>query len=103
MSKKQPHLNRTKSSPHKKDEKNEESIDKDLEILKKFDLDLKFGPCFNVKRIDRWNWAKRHELDPPKVVKEILEKHTEDPKYIMSMWNDPVVLPQTFFKNKPIL
>lgn len=37
--------NKVKLSPIKKEK--EEPIDDDLEILKQFDLNLKFGPCFS--------------------------------------------------------
>ncbi|CAF0871948.1 unnamed protein product [Brachionus calyciflorus] len=68
---------------------NEDEIslrEQEINLLKKFDLDLKFGPCLNVKRIDRWNWASRHELNPPEIVKKILEEHPNDVEYAQSLW-----------------
>ncbi len=71
-------------------------------MLKKFDLDPKYGPCYGmlfnimkylvlelisalfklgVKRIDRWNWANSHQLNPSKKVKELVEKNLNDPNY----------------------
>lgn len=34
----------------KKKDKKEELINEDLKILEKFDLDLKFGPCFSKNK-----------------------------------------------------
>ena len=46
------------------------------EILNKISL-FKLG----VKRIDRWNWANSHKLNPSKKVKELIEKNLNDPNY----------------------
>ncbi|CAG8559196.1 10817_t:CDS:2 [Acaulospora colombiana] len=45
------------------------------EILQKFDLDYKYGPCIGIRRLDRWERAQRLGLNPPVVIKELLTKH----------------------------
>lgn len=60
--------------------------EKDIEILKQFDLNIKFGPCYNVKRLDRWNWAKSRNLEPPEDVKQLIDLNQNDPDYTESIW-----------------
>jgi len=50
----------------------------DLEILKQFDLDMTFGPCTGISRIDRYERALRHELDPPIRVYELIQLYPND-------------------------
>lgn len=50
----------------------------DLEILKQFDLDMIFGPCTGISRIDRYERALRHELDPPIRVYELIQLYPND-------------------------
>mmetsp|Transcript_32375 Transcript_32375/g.76867 ORF Transcript_32375/g.76867 Transcript_32375/m.76867 type:complete len:118 (+) Transcript_32375:56-409(+) len=42
------------------------------EILRQFDLNYKFGPCIGMARLERWERARRLDLDPPAAVYEIL-------------------------------
>eukprot|EP00252_Welwitschia_mirabilis_P005454 TRINITY_DN15941_c0_g1_i2.p1 TRINITY_DN15941_c0_g1~~TRINITY_DN15941_c0_g1_i2.p1 ORF type:complete len:124 (+),score=28.39 TRINITY_DN15941_c0_g1_i2:105-476(+) len=42
-------------------------------ILKQFDMDMKYGPCIGVSRRDRWERAFKFGLNPPENVKLILE------------------------------
>jgi len=65
----------------------------DLELLRQFDLDMTFGPCtgeilfeiFFIKyyfsgipRIDRYERAIRHDLDPPARVLELINLYPND-------------------------
>jgi hypothetical protein len=34
-----------------------------------------------IKRLDRWLWAKQHKLNPPDIVKELIESNPNDPDY----------------------
>lgn len=73
-----------------------------MDFLRQFDLNYKFGPAYGKKkipclvvkfankmsyemkgvpRLQRWEWAKRHELDPPDDVKKLVEAHANDPEY----------------------
>ncbi|KTG11088.1 hypothetical protein cypCar_00009717 [Cyprinus carpio] len=84
--------------------------EKDLEELKKFDLDWKFGPCtgafltlltnlyikikynsvcvLGISRLQRWERAALHGLNPPQEIKDILLKESTDPEYTQSLWRD---------------
>uniref|UniRef100_A0A9J7XLQ4 DNA polymerase delta 4, accessory subunit n=2 Tax=Cyprinus carpio TaxID=7962 RepID=A0A9J7XLQ4_CYPCA len=62
--------------------------EKDLEELKKFDLDWKFGPCTGISRLQRWERAALHGLNPPQEIKDILLKESTDPEYTQSLWRD---------------
>ncbi|KAH9515114.1 DNA polymerase delta subunit 4 [Bulinus truncatus] len=61
---------------------------KELDILKAFDLTLKFGPCIGITRMERWNRAQKHDLNPPLIVKEIIQKHELEELFTQSLWND---------------
>ncbi|MCI4376149.1 hypothetical protein PGIGA_G00185080 [Pangasianodon gigas] len=59
----------------------------DLQELKKFDLDWRFGPCTGISRLQRWERAALHGLNPPQEIKDILLKETTDPDYTHSLWH----------------
>ncbi|XP_066934357.1 DNA polymerase delta subunit 4-like [Clytia hemisphaerica] len=62
---------------------------KDLETLKKFDLDSKFGPCIGITRLERWQRAHTHNLNPPHSIPKILKSYDENNNEIQeSLWND---------------
>lgn len=46
-------------------------------ILRKFDLDLAYGPCMGISRKDRWLRAQRNGANPPQRVWDILVKAEE--------------------------
>lgn len=68
--------------------------DDDLELLRQFDLDMTFGPCasefifeilfvveydfIDIPRIDRYERAIRHDLDPPVRVLELINLFPND-------------------------
>uniref|UniRef100_A0A673N6U9 DNA polymerase delta subunit 4-like n=1 Tax=Sinocyclocheilus rhinocerous TaxID=307959 RepID=A0A673N6U9_9TELE len=54
--------------------------EKDLQELKKFDLDWKFGPCTGISRLQRWERAALHGLNPQQEIKDILLKESTDPE-----------------------
>ncbi|XP_076829958.1 DNA polymerase delta subunit 4 [Brachyhypopomus gauderio] len=58
-----------------------------LQELKNFDLDWRFGPCTGISRLQRWERAALHGLNPPQQIKDILLKETTDPDYIESLWH----------------
>ncbi|KAI7884802.1 hypothetical protein K492DRAFT_234551 [Lichtheimia hyalospora FSU 10163] len=43
-------------------------------LLRKFDLDYKYGPCVGLTRMERWLRAEKLGLNPPKEVKEQLDR-----------------------------
>ena len=70
----------------KKDKTKLKSKEKDLEELKQFDLNVKFGPCYNIKRLDRWNWSKKHGLNPPENIRELIIANEKETDYTESIW-----------------
>lgn len=58
--------------------------EKELEMLKEFDLHMKFGPFIGINRSSRWARAERLDLNPPIEVKEILKKSS--PEYEKDIW-----------------
>ncbi|GFR73774.1 DNA polymerase delta subunit 4-like [Elysia marginata] len=58
------------------------------DVLKQFDLTLEYGPCIGISRLDRWERAERHGLQPPKEVKDLINSHASDPLYTECLWND---------------
>ncbi|XP_053477896.1 DNA polymerase delta subunit 4 [Ictalurus furcatus] len=60
----------------------------DLQELRKFDLDWQFGPCTGISRMQRWERAALHGLNPPQEIKDILLKESTDPDYTHSLWRD---------------
>ena len=52
--------------------------------LRQFDLEVRFGPCMGISRLQRWERAQRLGKEPPADVKALLVKHGE--KYYKSVW-----------------
>ena len=63
-------------------------IEVEIKVLKHFDVTLEFGPCTGITRMDRWERAEKHGLNPPLVVKEIILKHLDDAEFTESLWKD---------------
>lgn len=61
----------------------EEDYDVVEKLLRQFDFCTDYGPVNGMTRLQRWNRADRLGLNPPSLVKEILEtdQGVEDPKY----------------------
>jgi len=52
----------------------------DIEVvLRKWDLDLKYGPCIGLSRLERWQRAKNLGIDPPDYVHTILTAAADNP------------------------
>lgn len=47
------------------------------EMLRQFDMSLRYGPCIGISRMRRWRRAERFALGPPRAVLDILR----DPRY----------------------
>ncbi|KAK3777303.1 hypothetical protein RRG08_017441 [Elysia crispata] len=65
---------------------------KDHDVLKQFDLTLEYGPCIGISRLDRWERAEKHGLNPPSEVKDLVTSHASDPLYTECLWNDYTTL-----------
>ncbi|CAF3761012.1 unnamed protein product [Rotaria sp. Silwood1] len=59
-----------------------------LEVLKQFDLDMTYGPCTGIPRIDRYERALRHDLDPPARVLELINLYPNDRQVTHCIWRD---------------
>ncbi|XP_036373287.1 DNA polymerase delta subunit 4 [Megalops cyprinoides] len=62
--------------------------EKDLWELRQFDLDWRYGPCTGISRLQRWDRAALHGLNPPQVVRELLLKTGDDSDYTHCLWHD---------------
>ncbi|KAJ8247738.1 hypothetical protein GJAV_G00249720 [Gymnothorax javanicus] len=62
--------------------------EKDLEELKQFDLDWRYGPCAGISRLQRWERAELHGLNPPQTIRDLLLKSPREPEYTHSLWHD---------------
>ncbi|KAM6977929.1 DNA polymerase delta subunit 4 [Aplochiton taeniatus] len=62
--------------------------EKELQTLEQFDLDWRFGPCTGIGRLQRWERAAVHGLNPPKEIKELLLRAGADPEYTQCLWRD---------------
>jgi len=51
-----------------------DDIDDIEEVLRQFDMNMKYGPCIGVPRLERWERASKLGLDPPQQVKLFLER-----------------------------
>ncbi|KAG8951885.1 hypothetical protein FRC04_005577 [Tulasnella sp. 424] len=51
---------------------------KALTILRTWDLSYEYGPCVGMTRMERWQRASKLGLDPPEIVRLILETEKED-------------------------
>ncbi|KAF5805859.1 putative DNA polymerase delta, subunit 4 [Helianthus annuus] len=50
----------------------QENRDANEEVLRQFDMNMMYGPCVGMKRIDRWNRASSLGLSPPDDVYRLL-------------------------------
>jgi hypothetical protein len=59
------------------------SEEKELEILKGFDLNSLYGACRGISRMERYNRALKYQLSPrpEEIVAQIIEQHKNDSKY----------------------
>ncbi|XP_023129326.2 DNA polymerase delta subunit 4 [Amphiprion ocellaris] len=79
---------KTPSPPPSQNEDQTETIrEEELQKLQQFDLDWRFGPCTGISRLERWERAKLHDLNPPEEIRELLQMCT-DPEYSQSLWSE---------------
>ncbi|XP_038998269.1 DNA polymerase delta subunit 4-like isoform X1 [Hibiscus syriacus] len=51
-----------------------DDFDEEQQVLRQFDMNMEFGPCIGIPRIDRWERARRLGLNPPKEIESILKR-----------------------------
>ncbi|KAJ9545920.1 hypothetical protein OSB04_025627 [Centaurea solstitialis] len=64
----------------------QEGHDATEEVLRQFDMNMAYGPCCGMKRIDRWERAASLGLNPPKDVHRLLTSATNE----FSLWDGRV-------------
>lgn len=56
------------------------------QLLRRFDLQTKYGPCAGITRLERWERAQKFGLQPPEDVRRVLlGKRAGDPAH-QSLW-----------------
>ncbi|XP_030005355.1 DNA polymerase delta subunit 4 [Sphaeramia orbicularis] len=75
-------------SPPPQEEAETDVREEELEKLRQFDLDWRFGPCTGISRLQRWERAKLHGLNPPEEIRELLLQSQTDPEYNQSLWSE---------------
>eukprot|EP00052_Salpingoeca_macrocollata_P002858 m.32750 g.32750 ORF g.32750 m.32750 type:complete len:104 (-) comp12758_c0_seq1:33-344(-) len=58
----------------------------DLQTLRAFDLDSRFGPCAGLTRLERWERAEEDGLRPPARVLQLVQSHPRDSDYTECIW-----------------
>ncbi|RWR87246.1 DNA polymerase delta subunit 4 [Cinnamomum micranthum f. kanehirae] len=54
------------------DGRHPDDYDKNEEVLRQFDLNMSYGPCLGISRLERWERANKLGLNPPKEVENLL-------------------------------
>ncbi|KAM9832702.1 DNA polymerase delta subunit 4 [Aulostomus maculatus] len=60
----------------------------ELGQLRQFDLDWRYGPCTGVSRLQRWERANCHGLNPPEEIRNLLLHARTDLEYNLSLWSE---------------
>ncbi|KAG8381691.1 hypothetical protein BUALT_Bualt06G0147800 [Buddleja alternifolia] len=50
----------------------QDEYDDKEEVLRQFDVNMAYGPCLGMSRLERWERANAWGLHPPKEVKDLL-------------------------------
>ncbi|KAL1214226.1 hypothetical protein V5N11_034754 [Cardamine amara subsp. amara] len=50
-----------------------DDYNKEEEMLRQFDMNIAYGPCLGMTRLDRWERALRLEMNPPKEIERLLK------------------------------
>ncbi|XP_051242431.1 DNA polymerase delta subunit 4 [Dicentrarchus labrax] len=78
----------TPSPPPQKEADTGTVREEELQKLRQFDLDWRFGPCTGISRLQRWERAKLHGLNPPEEIRYLLSQTHTDPEYNLSLWSE---------------
>lgn len=66
------------------------------EQLRQFDMDMKFGPCIGVTRLQRWEQASAMGLQPPAHLRDLLlhapstKNHSDGSPSVECLWEGKV-------------
>ncbi|KAM3327001.1 hypothetical protein P3S67_002127 [Capsicum chacoense] len=50
-----------------------DNYDQNEEVLRQFDMNMVYGPCLGMSRLNRWERAKKLGLNPPTEVERLLK------------------------------
>ncbi|KAG4121894.1 hypothetical protein ERO13_D11G234500v2 [Gossypium hirsutum] len=50
-----------------------DDFDEQEQVLRQFDMNMAYGPCVGITRLDRWERAQRMGLNPPKEIESLLK------------------------------
>ncbi|KAK7246194.1 hypothetical protein RIF29_41054 [Crotalaria pallida] len=64
--------------------------DPEEEILRKFDMDMAYGPCVGVTRLERWERAQKMGLNPPQEIERILKSDKDIKVQQQCLWNKKI-------------
>ncbi|TMS23785.1 DNA polymerase delta subunit 4 [Larimichthys crocea] len=78
---------RSSPPPPQKESETGTVREEELQKLKQFDLDWRFGPCTGISRLQRWERAKLHGLNPPEEIRDLLSQAHTDAEYNQSLWS----------------
>ncbi|TKS69394.1 DNA polymerase delta subunit 4 [Collichthys lucidus] len=78
---------RSSPPPPQKESETGTVREEELQKLKQFDLDWRFGPCTGISRLQRWERAKLHGLNPPEEIRDLLSQTHTDGEYNQSLWS----------------
>ncbi|CAN6884430.1 unnamed protein product [Brassica oleracea] len=53
--------------------KNTDGYDEKEEMLRQFDMNMAYGPCVGMTRVDRWERALRLGMNPPSEIERLLK------------------------------
>ncbi|XP_074551367.1 DNA polymerase delta subunit 4 isoform X2 [Halichoeres trimaculatus] len=79
---------RSPSPPPQQEDEAKKVRENELQQLRQFDLDWRFGPCTGISRLERWERAKLHNLNPPEEIRYLLLQTNTDPEYNKSLWSE---------------
>lgn len=55
--------------------KSADNYDQNEEVLRQFDMNMVYGPCLGMNRLDRWERAKKLGMNPPADVERLLRSN----------------------------
>ncbi|XP_020344050.1 DNA polymerase delta subunit 4 [Oncorhynchus kisutch] len=58
--------------------------EKELQELRQFDQDWRYGPCTGISRLQRWERAAQHGLNPPQEIRYMLFSADTDYTHCLS-------------------
>ncbi|GMJ11324.1 polymerase delta 4 [Hibiscus trionum] len=57
-----------------------DDLEEEEQVLRQFDMNMAFGPCIGMTRLDRWERAQRLGLNPSQEIQSILKRGKVKPQ-----------------------